>query len=49
MLGVGLVVFFLCLAVGDIVGAFGATLGAILALAGVITLIVGAVIRASST
>lgn len=49
MLGLGVVILLISLAVGDIGGAFGVTAGAVLGLAGLITLIVGAAIRASST
>lgn len=48
LLGIGLVVLLIGAASGSIGGAFGATVGALLALGGLITLIVGASIRAGS-
>lgn len=48
LLGVGLVVFLVCVAIGTVPAAFGATAGAILGIGGLITLIVGAAIRAAA-
>lgn len=47
LLGVGIAVFLICFAIGD-AAVFGATAGALLAIAGLITLIVGAAIRLHS-
>lgn len=48
LLGVGLVVFLISVAIGSGGALFGATVGALLGLGGLITLIVGAVIRATA-